>query len=273
MNAELDDYLLGLYSNSNTGIYNNSRIGSPSCVESIVSVLLMNLTRVKQQNTVLQELFKDYEYFKSLSIEQNKKLDSLGKKLKSSEDDKLKLNSLLTDLKNKNTAIGQERDLNEQEVKNKLDKIKLLEKQIQELQEEKERYAKEKQEHEEKLKQEQEEREKEQQREIEREKELSKARERVTITEIDEQVRQQQELNNFIADLSRTPSFKNAKIQPEPIQSEVEPFPTVEEHSHSESVSESDLSPSITKHSTGKNSTKNLKPIKIRNLNRFIRIN
>lgn len=259
VNAELDDYLLGLYSNSNTGIYNNSRIGSPSCVESIVSVLLMNLTRVKQQNTVLQELFKDYEYFKSLSIEQNKKLDSLGKKLKSSEDDKLKLNSLLTDLKNKNTAIGQERDLNEQEVKNKLDKIKLLEKQIQELQEEKERYAKEKQEHEEKLKQEQEEREKEQQREIEREKELSKARERVTITEIDEQVRQQQELNNFIADLSRTPSFKNAKIQPEPIQSEVEPFPTVEEHSHSESVSESDLSPSITKHSTGKNSTKKSK--------------
>ncbi|RCK60346.1 Vacuolar protein sorting-associated protein 64 [Candida viswanathii] len=224
VNTELDDYLLGLYSSSNTGIYNNSRIGSPSCVESIVSVLLMNLTKVKQQNIVLQELFKDYENFKSLSVDQNRKLDSLGKKLKESEQGKSHLNSLLSDLKCKTSAIDQERDHNEKEVKSKLDRINSLEEQIRELQEEKEKHEREKKE-----KEEQEER-----RRAEQE-ELAKQRETVTVSEIDEQVRQQQELNNFIADLSRTPSFKNTKIQPEPIKCDVEPFPTVEEHSHSES--------------------------------------
>lgn len=244
VNTELDDYLLGLYSNPNTGIYNNSRIGSPSCVESIISTLLMNLTRVKQQTTVLQELVKDYENFKSFSEEQNKKMESIDKKLKISEEDKSKLNNLLTDLKYKNNAIGRERDLNEQEVKNKLDKISLLEQQVQELEIQKEKYEREKQEREELVKQQKIKEAEEEEKEKEKEKELAeaeaevKAKERVTITEIDEQVRQQQELNNFIADLSRTPSFKNPKIPPEPNECDVEPFPTVEEYSHSEGVSE-----------------------------------
>ncbi|RLV94296.1 Vacuolar protein sorting-associated protein 64 [Spathaspora sp. JA1] len=53
INSNIEDNILGLYSNMNSGIYNNSQITNTTTLENIIKILVLNLSRIKQQNNSL----------------------------------------------------------------------------------------------------------------------------------------------------------------------------------------------------------------------------
>lgn len=56
INNNIEDDLLGLHCQNNTGIFNNSQITNTSTFESIIHILVANLVKLKQQNNNLQSL-------------------------------------------------------------------------------------------------------------------------------------------------------------------------------------------------------------------------
>ncbi|KAI5961719.1 hypothetical protein CANMA_003696 [Candida margitis] len=71
INPTLEDDLLGLYSSTNSGIYNNSQITNTGALESMVNTLMSNFTKVKQQASALSSL-------RTFLLNYQKELDSLN---------------------------------------------------------------------------------------------------------------------------------------------------------------------------------------------------
>ncbi|ODV80369.1 uncharacterized protein CANTADRAFT_49735, partial [Suhomyces tanzawaensis NRRL Y-17324] len=64
INPQVEDNLLGFYSSINSGIYNNSQLTNTGTLERTINVLIMNLTKAKQQNqslTTLSNFFTNYQ--------------------------------------------------------------------------------------------------------------------------------------------------------------------------------------------------------------------
>ncbi|KAG7661309.1 uncharacterized protein J8A68_005201 [[Candida] subhashii] len=91
INPNLEDNLLGLYSQTNSGIYNNSQITNSTALENVISVLVLNLSRVKQQNSSLNTLDKFFTNYRTQLNEMNRKfLDDEFKTHLTSVSDELK---------------------------------------------------------------------------------------------------------------------------------------------------------------------------------------
>ncbi|CAI5757563.1 unnamed protein product [Candida verbasci] len=110
VNDEMDDVLLGLYGN-NMGIYNNSNIVNTSTLENVLNLLILNLTKVKQQSSTINNLntfFKNYSTnLDSLNKEYldnqfDKELKTIKAKLETEKSDREKLKSQLKTLKEEN---------------------------------------------------------------------------------------------------------------------------------------------------------------------------
>ncbi|KAK6200237.1 uncharacterized protein RJT21DRAFT_42023 [Scheffersomyces amazonensis] len=56
INPTFEDNLLGLYSSANSGIFNNSQITNSNTFESIINLLVINLSKIKQQNNNLNSI-------------------------------------------------------------------------------------------------------------------------------------------------------------------------------------------------------------------------
>ncbi|KAK6456271.1 uncharacterized protein RJT20DRAFT_128115 [Scheffersomyces xylosifermentans] len=65
INPNVEGNLLGLYSSTNSGIYNNSQITNTTTLESIVNILVSSLARVKQQNNTLNTLEQFFTNYSS----------------------------------------------------------------------------------------------------------------------------------------------------------------------------------------------------------------
>lgn len=64
INPNVEETLLGLSNRGSTGIFNNSQITNPTNLDSIFGLLILNLSKVKQQNTTLKTLdqfIKNYQ--------------------------------------------------------------------------------------------------------------------------------------------------------------------------------------------------------------------
>lgn len=91
INPNFEDNLLGLYSQTNSGIYNNSQITNSTALENVISVLVVNLSRVKQQNASLTTLDKFFSHYRSQLNDMNRKfLDQEFKTHLTSLQDELK---------------------------------------------------------------------------------------------------------------------------------------------------------------------------------------
>ncbi|KAG2732271.1 hypothetical protein G9P44_004688 [Scheffersomyces stipitis] len=148
INPNLEDNLLGLYSATNSGIYNNSQITNTTTLESIVNILVSSSVRIKQQNNSLislEHFFTNYhsrleeinsQYLESsfkkslLTIQNDLKKEKIGhqkvkEKFKLLEDESSKK---LETLQKRLKATDKEKDnLNKmiQEIKDKKEELKL----------------------------------------------------------------------------------------------------------------------------------------------------
>ncbi|KAK6463152.1 hypothetical protein DFJ63DRAFT_334709 [Scheffersomyces coipomensis] len=76
INPDLEDNLLGLYSGANSGIFNNSQITNSNTFEGIINQLVINLSKVKQQNNNLVSISQFLtNYQENLSTINSKYLD------------------------------------------------------------------------------------------------------------------------------------------------------------------------------------------------------
>ena len=92
INPNIEDNLLGLYSMTNSGIYNNSQITSTTTLENIINVLVLNLSRVKQQNSSLNSLstFLENYYYNLNQLNQDYLDQQFQKKLLKIEQELIK---------------------------------------------------------------------------------------------------------------------------------------------------------------------------------------
>ncbi|CCG22660.1 hypothetical protein CORT_0B09560 [Candida orthopsilosis Co 90-125] len=122
INPILEDDLLGLYSSTNAGIYNNSQITNTGALENMVNTLMLNLTKVKQQASALGSL-------RTFLLNYQKELDELNKKYLEQQY-KLKVQGVKEDLESERTKT---RKLEEKLAKLRLDhatKVEVISKEM-----------------------------------------------------------------------------------------------------------------------------------------------
>ncbi|EGW34969.1 uncharacterized protein SPAPADRAFT_130988, partial [Spathaspora passalidarum NRRL Y-27907] len=110
INANIEDNLLGLYSTTNSGIYNNSQITNTTALENIISILVLNLSRVKQQNSSLNtiENFLNNYHSRLDTLNRNFLNEKFKSHLSRIEDDLTKERTNNDILRNKLTTVERE---------------------------------------------------------------------------------------------------------------------------------------------------------------------
>jgi len=144
INPILEDDLLGLYSSTNAGIYNNSQITNTGALEIMVNSLMLNLNKVKQQASALSSLRtfllnyqKNLDELNEAYLEQQYKVKVQGVKddldFERAKTSKLeeKLAKVRLDHSTKLEVIGKDLSSKEQEVTALKKKVLTLEDHVQ----------------------------------------------------------------------------------------------------------------------------------------------